>query len=515
MSEAPLTRQDLALFYEVSRSLHAIRGLDEMLQDILKKIRAVFQIEGVSIALHDAKAKEFYFIKTVEAEINSDFLRMRRMRFPDHVGVAGWVLREGRPIVIPDVAQDKRFYNGVDLKESFITRSMICVPLRTRRGLIGVLYALNKKKGKFTEKEGRLLDNLSGTIAIAIENARLYGELKQYAHALAQENRRLRSDAQDRFNLQGIVGSSPAMRRLFLLMEKVIDTDITVLIQGETGTGKELIAKVIHYMGLRKDRPFAVENCGAFAENLLESELFGHVRGAFTGALSNKKGLFEMGDKGTVFLDEISETSTAMQVKLLRVIQEGQVRPVGAEKPVDIDIRLLASTNRDLETEVKNGKFRQDLFFRINVFPLVVPPLRERKTDIPLLAGHFLERYARKLKRPVTEFTPRALEYLTLFDWPGNVRELENEIERAIALSVNEKRIRVSHLSDKIVTSARQTASVKAGELKLKDATRRLEKKMVTDALKLSNGNRSQAARLLGLTRQGLLNKIERYDISV
>jgi len=513
MKKSSLTKQDLALFYELSQSLHAIRGLDEMLQRILQKIKSVFQIEGASIALHDAEAKELYFIKTVESEKESDFVKMNRMRFPDHVGVAGWVLRENRPLVIPDVEQDERFYQGIDLQENFVTRSMICVPLRTRRGLIGVLYALNKKKGEFTEKEGQLLETLSRTIAIAIENARLYGDLKQQARSLVQENRRLRSDAQDRFNLQGIVGSSPAMRKLFLLMEKVIETKISVLIQGETGTGKELIAKVIHYMGLLKDKPFVVENCGAFAENLLESELFGHVRGAFTGALSNKKGLFEMGDGGTVFLDEITETSAAMQVKLLRVLQEGQVRPVGAERPIDINIRLLASTNRDLEAEVKNGHFRQDLFFRINVFPLVIPPLRERKEDIPLLAGYFLNRFNKKFKSPVTEFTPRALKYLSLFDWPGNVRELENEVERAMVLSVNEKRISVAHLSEKIVTTARQANSEKAGQLKLKDATQRLERKMVSDALKQSEGNRSKAARILGITRQGLLNKIDRYQI--
>jgi transcriptional regulator with PAS, ATPase and Fis domain len=186
---------------------------------------------------------------------------------------------------------------------------------------------------------------------------------------------------------------------------------------------------------------------------------------------------------------------------------------VGAERPIDIDIRLLASTNRDLEAEVKKGRFRQDLFFRINVFPLVIPPLRERKEDIPLLAGHFLKRFREKFKSPVSEFTPRALKYLSMFDWPGNVRELENEVERAMVLSVNEKRICVAHLSEKIVTMARQASSEKAGQLKLKDATQRLERKMVSDALKQSDGNRSKAARILGLTRQGLLNKIDRYQI--
>lgn len=189
------------------------------------------------------------------------------------------------------------------------------------------------------------------------------------------------------------------------------------------------------------------------------------------------------------------------------------MRPVGAEKPIDINIRLIASTNRDLEAEVKKGNFRQDLFFRINVFPLVVPPLRERQEDIPLLAGYFLKRFAKKFKSPVTGFTPRALKYLSLFDWPGNVRELENEIERAMALAVNEKRISVAHLSEKVVISARHASAAQVGRLKLKDATMRLERRMVSDALKQADGNRSRAARILGLTRQGLLNKIDRYQI--
>lgn len=355
--EGLFTKEELTLLYDASASIHAIRNLDEMLKSILSKIKTVFRIEGASIALHDAARKEFYFIRTLEKEKNSDSVRMQRMRFSDHLGVAGWVLREKRPVVIQDASKDDRFFKGIDLQESFVTKSMICLPLRTRKGLIGVIYALNKLEGEFTARETRLLEILSGIIAISIENARLYGKLKDHASSLEQENLRLKSQVQDRFNLQGIIGSSPAMRQVFALMDKVIDTTTSVLIQGETGTGKELVARAIHYNGCLKEKPFVAENCGALSENLLESELFGHIKGAFTGAITDKKGLFELAHGGTIFLDEIGEMPVAMQVKLLRVLQEGQVRRVGGTRYINVDVRLIASTNRSLEDEVKKGTF--------------------------------------------------------------------------------------------------------------------------------------------------------------
>jgi Nif-specific regulatory protein len=513
--QASFANEDLALFYDVSTSIHAIRDLDAMLRSILRKIKTVFQIEGASIALHDRDRKEFYFIRTVEEEKNANATRMQRMRFPDHVGVAGWVLRENRSVVIADVSKDDRFFEGIDLQEDFVTRSMICIPLRTRKGLLGVLYALNKLHGEFTDREARLLEILSGTIAISIENARLYGEVKQYASSLEQENRMLKSEAQARFNLQGVIGSSPAMRRLFVLLDKVMDTTTSVLIQGETGTGKELIAKVIHYTGPLKDKPFVVENCAALSENLLESELFGHVRGAFTGAIADKKGLFELADGGTVFLDEIGEMSPAMQVKLLRVLQDGQLRPVGSSHHLKINVRLISSTNRNLEEEVRKRNFREDLFYRINVFPVTLPPLRERREDIPILAAHFLRKFAKKLKRSAPRLTPQALDLLSRYDWPGNVRELENEIERAMTLAGRKGEISEEYLSAKISALSEESLLIEEPEMSLKRRTERIEQRIVFETLQKTHGNRSEAARLLGLTRQGLLNKIARYDIKL
>ncbi len=512
-AEISLNKEDLDLLYEVSTSIHSIHDLDEMLRNVLSKVKEVFQIEGASIALHDRKRKELYFIRTVEEQKGKALQKIDAMRFPDDYGVAGWVLREQKAVLIPDVSQDERFTRQLDIQQTLDTRSMICVPLKTRKGLIGVLYALNKQDAEFEQKDLRLLEILSGPIAVSIENARLYGEVQQYASSLEKENLRLKTECQIRFNVQGIIGSSTAMQHVFALLDKVIDTSVTALIQGETGTGKELLARVIHYNGPAKDKIFVAENCGGLSENLLESEIFGHVKGAFTGAIADKKGLFELADGGTVFLDEISDMPYAMQTKLLRVLQDGLIRPVGGSEYQRVKFRLISSTNRDLLQEVKKGRFREDLFYRIQVFPIVLPPLRERKEDIPLLAAHFLGEFASGAERPIARLTPAALELMMQFDWPGNVRELKNEIERALTLAGEDGEITEAYLSERIRQAADDDGPSATTPPTIQQATARLERKMVDDALRKSGGNRSQAARLLGLTRQGLLNKIRRYEI--
>ena len=508
-----LTKSDLDLLYEVSTSVHSIDNLNVMLRRILSKVKEVFGIEGASIALHDAKKREFYFIRTAEEQRDGTGEGMNRMRFPDDYGVAGWVLREEQSVMIHDVSKDDRFSSNLDIQKDFITRSMICVPLKTRKDILGMLYALNKVSGVFTQKDLFLLEILSSTIAIAVENATLYGDIRQYASTLEIENIRLLSEVQDRFNLQGIIGSSQAMRHVFALAGIDSAGKGLVFIQGETGTGKELLAKAIHYNSPLKGQPFVAENCGALTENLLESELFGHVKGAFTGAVSDKKGLFEMTDGGTIFLDEIADMPHSMQTKLLRVLQEGQVRPVGGSRYQQVEFRLISSSNRDLLEEVKGGRFRADLYYRVHVFPIVLPPLRERKDDIPLLSAHFLDKFARKFKRPTARLTPQVLACFMQYGWPGNIRELENEIERALTLAGGDREIKTDYLSEKIIGGPAKEATIPTEGLTLQKAIEQMERQMVAHALEVAKGNRSQAARDLGLTRQGLLNKINRYNI--
>jgi Nif-specific regulatory protein len=512
-----LSEKEFSLFCEVITSFHTIRNMDEMLVSIFCKISSVIDIQGASIALHDPTNKEFYFIRTIEDGKNRSKSDKHFLRFPDNVGVAGWVMSNNRAAIINNVSEDHRFYDGLDCKEDFVTQSMICVPLRTRKGFLGVLYALNKESGAFTEREETILEIFSGTIAVSLENARLYGELKDHVHTLEREKRILVNQVRAKSGFNEIIGSSLPMRRMFDLIRKVLDTTTTVLIQGETGTGKELIAKVIHYNGPLKKKPFIAENCAALPENLLESELFGHVRGAFTGAISNQKGLFEIADGGTIFLDEIGEMSSLMQVKLLRVLQEGEFRPIGSSRNLKVNVRLIASTNRDLSEKVKKGQFREDLYYRINVFQITPPPLRQRKEDILPLANHFLEKYARKNNKVVPTLTPQALDLLMLFDWPGNVRELENEMERAQTMAGGDKTISYEFLSDKIkrLGQNHMDTNTNGRADTLKDAVRQVEKHIIQEALESCAGNKTKAAKALGLSRQGLLNKVAAYNIQV
>lgn len=508
-----LEQDDFSLFYQVASSVHPVLEPDVMLRKLLSIIKQSFGLEGASLAIHDPSNQEFYFLRSIEDAKSGKRSSSELLRFPDHVGVAGWVLQEKRTVIIPDAGKDERVYRGLDSENNFKVKSMICLPLQTRKGLLGVLYALNKLHGEFSEKDAKLLELLSGWISVSLENAEMYGQLRRYASTLEKENRELRSKLADHFNLQGIVGSSKKMEQVFSLLDKVIDTETSVLIQGETGTGKELIARAIHYNGPLKDKPFIAENCGALPDSLLESELFGHVKGAFTGAISSKKGLFELADGGTIFLDEIGEMPLSMQVKLLRVLQEGQMRPVGSTRYVDVKVRLIASTNRDLEEEVTKGNFRQDLLFRINVFPITMPPLREREDDIHLLVQHFLQKYAAKMGRPPVQISPGAQELLSRFHWPGNIRELENEIERALTLAGYENSIGIEHLSAKLKPSEPDDLIAEMSGNTLKEIVENVEKRLVVKTLQQTNGNQTKAAQKLGLTRQGIANKIARYGI--
>lgn len=507
---------DIEMFHDIATSLHTAHDLDEMLNRVLAKIKKAFRIEGASIALHDSERHCFYFIRTVEQQKNRSRNRQSdpdKWHFPDNYGVAGWVFKQDKSVRIENVARDQRFTNTLDIQKDLDTRSMICVPLKTRKKFLGVLYAINCLDGNFTEKSQILLEILSGSIAIAIENARLYGELKLHAETLKSENVRLKASLRERFNKQGIIASSSAMQKVFTLLDKVIVTTTTVLIQGETGTGKELIARAIHYNGPLKEKPFIAENCAALSESLLESELFGHVKGAFTGAIGDKKGLFEQARGGTVFLDEIADMPMAMQSKLLRVIQEGYVRPVGGSTAYRIKFRLIVATNRELQKEVEKGSFRKDLFYRIQAFPILLPPLRERNEDIPLLAVFFLKKYLQKLCWPEVLLPPDVIDLLIQYDWPGNVRELEHEIERALTIAGKGNHLNTAYLSERIRGGIRHPDYGYDSQATLPQAVTRLERMMVVRALENTHGNRSQAARILGLTRQGLINKIARYEI--
>lgn len=332
----------------------------------------------------------------------------------------------------------------------------------------------------------------------------------------SRENRikELSKELGNRFKYDNMIGKSKPMQSLYSLLDKIKGAETTVLVQGENGTGKELIAKSIHYNSARKDKPFVVQNCSAFNDNLLESELFGHVKGSFTGAIKDKKGLFEMADRGTFFLDEIGDTSPQMQVKLLRVLQEGTFMPVGSTELRKVDVRIIAATNKPLKEMVEDGTFREDLYYRLNVINIRVPPLRERKDDIPFLTDFFLQKIAESTHQSKRTLTKRALEKLYDYAWPGNVRELQNEIERLVVLSGDETKLMPEQLSPKVLESG-DKYKVQGARLhgKLKDALEELEKDMIREGLRRTGWNKSKLAKELGISRAGLIMKVEKYGL--
>lgn len=322
----------------------------------------------------------------------------------------------------------------------------------------------------------------------------------------------LNKELGSRYKYDNMIGKSKAMQSVYNLLDKIKNSETTVLILGENGTGKELIAKSIHYNSPRKDKPLITLNCSAFNDNLLESELFGYVKGSFTGAFKDKKGLFEAAHRGTFFLDEIGDTSPQMQVKLLRVLQDGTFTPVGSTETKKVDVRIIAATNRNLKEMVENGEFREDLYYRLNVINLPVPSLRERKEDIPLLAEAFLNKDANESNKKI--ITKRALEKLYDFSWPGNVRQLQNEMSRLLVLSANETKITADMLSP-LITESTETSKIQGTRIsgKLKDALEDLEKEMIREGLRRTGWNKSRLAKELGISRAGLIMKVEKYSL--
>jgi transcriptional regulator with GAF, ATPase, and Fis domain len=443
----------------------------------------------------------------------------------------------GEPIVTIDAAGDARFREALSVSDLHL-RSVLAVPLAIKGRVAGTIYVDHRlRKGAFDQEDVRLVLDFAEQAAIALENARLLAEVRRRERQVEALNRRLevelaarreeisgiKQELRDnrealavRYDYRNIIGRTPRMLDLFRLLDRITDTTLPVVIQGESGTGKELVARAIHTNGPRRDRPFVGENCAAIPETLLESTLFGYVRGAFTGAERDTRGLFEVADGGTLFLDEIGEMSPGMQGKLLRVLQLGELRRLGSERTRKVDVRIVAATNRDLARMVEEGKFRRDLYFRLNVAQIVLPPLRERRDDIPLMVEHFLARQAAAAGRPAPKpLEPAALARLVAHRWPGNVRELENEITRADALSGD--RIGVGDLSPQVAAAGDTgaTALDDPDSLLLKPRVERLERALLREALGRAANNQTKAAEILGLSRFGLQKKLKRYNFSL
>jgi Nif-specific regulatory protein len=421
--------------------------------------------------------------------------------------LSGWTQRHKRPLLTDNLAETFGAQQ-IPAKYRAVT-SALSMPLQQGSNVIGVINLISLDPAHhFGEREAHLLASLAVQCGHLILHARLH-------EALFAETSRLRREVMDRYALHGIIGHSPAMQHLFSLLERVLPTEGRVLLEGESGTGKELIARIIHYGGPRKDGPFVAVDCGALPANLLESELFGYVKGAFTGAVQTKKGLFEEAHRGTLFLDEVANMPWEVQAKLLRAIQEGTFRPLGSTQVKHVDARIVAASSQSLRTQVDAGTFRSDLFYRLNVVPVVVPPLRERKTDLPILAQHFLKKVAGAYNKPIRGFQPDTLLLMEHHRWPGNVRELENVVERMVILAEATSTLLTPDLLPPEILgrppAGFETAASKPADLKTR--LERFEKRTLLDVLTGVAWNQSAAARALGLSESTLRYKLQKLGI--
>jgi Nif-specific regulatory protein len=503
MREKPV--KEVQLLSDIAKGLAESLDLQQTLRSILKLLDDYLKLQRGTITLFNPDTE------TINIEIahglSDKSLKMGTYRMGE--GITGTVVATGKEIVVPDISKDSRFVHKTGAR-NFAKRkptAFFCVPIKLEGKTIGALSVDRQTEATndFTSHI-RLLNIISTMIAQAVKlNNLVESERRQ----LRDENIRLRQELKKRFNIQNMVGQSNAMQQVYQLIEQVADSNATVLIRGESGTGKDLVAHAIHYNSPRAEKPFIKVNCTALPETLLESELFGHEKGAFTGAIERKIGRFERAHGGTIFLDEIGDFPVNLQVKLLRVIQFREFERLGGIETIKTNVRIIVATNKNLEQQIKEGIFREDLYYRVNVFPIYLPPLRERKDDIMQLADHFLEKYAAENKKNINRISTPAIEMLTSYHWPGNIRELENCIERAVLLCDDEV-IRSEHLppSLQMIKKTQQVAGQSLVEI-----IANKEKELIVDALKKSGGQQRKAAKELGLTERILGYKIKRYGI--
>jgi Nif-specific regulatory protein len=497
---------ELTALYEISKLLGSSFNLKANLRGVMKVLAEYLDMERGTVALRMRDEVSIIAAQGMSEE------EIRRGRYKLGEGIIGRVAKLGSPIVIPNIGDEPLFLNKTGAREMITKENIafLCVPIKFKNEVLGVLSVdrLFSGKGISFEEDLRLLKIIASLIG---QTVKLRRELEREREALLQEQENLKRQLKGKYRVENIIGQSDSMQEVFEAVHRVAPSKANVLLRGESGTGKELVAKAVHYMSPRAKAPFIKFNCASIPEGLLESELFGHEKGAFTGAMASRKGRFELADRGTIFLDEIGDLPLTLQPKILRVLQEKEFERVGGEKTIKVDVRLIAATSRNLEESVANGKFREDLYYRLNVVPLFLPPLRERKEDIPVLIEHFLGKYNSENGKSVT-ITSGVLNIFVNYEWPGNVRELENTVERMVVMSSG-KEITVSdiplNIRDQSLRS-RYGLQMKDG---LPSTIADIEKANILDALKKSGWVQAKAARLLGITPRQIGYKMKRYGI--
>ena len=494
----------MTLLFEVSQLLDKSMDLKEVITPILQTISDSTSFDTIVLTLIDENTGEI----TVESSLGIPEKATKQAVYKLGEGITGKVVESGEPIIIPHINKNNDYMDKMDqVGRKKEDRSYICVPVKQGVKCLGTLGA-----GRiFTDNSDldddlRILTIIASLIARAAELRKRASEEKRL---LTLENNRLQQQLKEKFRPDNMIGNSQNMQEVFSLINQVTKSDATVLIRGESGTGKELVARAIHYNSLRAAKPFIRVNCAALPESVIESELFGHEKGSFTGAVATRKGRFEMADGGTMFLDEIGELSQMTQIKLLRVLQEREIERVGSMNTIKINVRVITATNRNLEEEIKKGTFREDLYYRLNVFPIHLPPLRQRQTDILLLADYFVEKYGSKNGKNIKRISSTAIDLFQSYHWPGNVRELENVIERAALLSTDDV-IHAYHLPPSLQSAESSNTSLHST---LEEALESLERELIKDALKSARGNRASAARSLGISERIMGLRVEKYGI--
>jgi len=497
--------QELSLLFEISQTLDQSLDIRDVVGPVLTAIAKNMGMMRGTLTLLNRETGEIY----IEEAYGLSASQKERGRYELGEGMTGKVVQTGKPVVVPRISEEPLFLDRTGARKNLrkTDTSFICVPIKLGKEVIGALSADRLFADTVSlEEDVRLLAIISSMIAQAV---RLRQSVQEERQSLLEENVRLQQKLKDRFRPANIIGNSKVMQTVYDLIAQVAKSNTTVLIRGESGTGKELVAHALHYNSHRAAKPFIKVNCAALPETVIESELFGHEKGAFTGAIGQRKGRFELAHGGSIFLDEIGDLSPVMQIKLLRVLQEKEFERVGGTATIRADVRVIAATNRNLEKLVEGERFRQDLYYRLNVFPIHMPPLRERKTDVLLLADHFVEKYSKENHKNILRITTPAIDMLISYHWPGNVRELENCIERAVILS-NDEVIHGHHLPPTLQT-AEATSTAHSGTL---EATLdNVERDLLIDALKSSRGNKAKAAQALGITERLMGLRVKKHGI--